>query len=441
MRITEKLVVQLWYYLLSKERQLRAVGGETIDVVSGGRENDNPGPDFREAIIFINGRGPVTGDIELHVNSRDWRIHGHQFMPSYNGVVLHVVMRNDAALPTILENNDTIPVIVLADYFGDITEKMCRQLGTQAVSGKPCQSKSIRMITGNGGELLDKAGEIRFRDKADNFFRQMKETPAEEVLYQGIMDALGYTRNRESFRRLGHYCSFAFLKMIAREKKGNLSLQAVLLGMAGLLPSQRKLVMGERSSFLINIEDIWKKTGLKCEMTGQEWSFFKVRPNNYPPRRIAALSRIVSRYSREGMLKPILHKVSTAADYRVLEEEFIVPADDYWRNHLDYGITGGSAVLLGQTRAAEIVQNIILPFFLAYAIRERSFVLQKKVREIFRNYPGRAGNSIIHLMLQRMPEELSSTVNTVRRQQGLLYLYHNYCSGERCDECPLLIMS
>ena len=416
---------------------MRTVSGEEIDIISGGEENNDCGPDFGNVIIFINGNGPVTGDIEIHVKSSDWRAHGHHLDPSYNKVILHVVMWHNSA-PTVLENSVAVPVLSLADCLGDSRDEVCRMLIRQAVVRKPCQSTAAYWSTDGLAELLDSTGEARFIAKAEKFHQKMQAEYAEEVFYQGILDALGYARNRTSFQRLGHYLPVSFLKNMNCGKDSAVTMQAIMLGTAGLLPSQRKRFIHEEEPFMDNIENIWREMGFSCEMREQEWHFFRVRPSNYPPRRIAALSHLIVRNGRQSMVDRLWNIVHAATDYRVLEDEFIIPADGYWQSHFDCGMAGALPTLLGRARAAEIVQNIVLPFFLAYAEKERLPGLKQKVELLFHGYPKREGNKIIRLMLQRMPGKTADVITTVQRQQGLLCLYHNYCVGEKCGECPMV---
>ena len=65
-------------------------GGDTVEVLHPGRPTNDCGPDFRDALIAINGGRPLQGDVELHVNARDWRAHGHHRDPNYDRVILHV---------------------------------------------------------------------------------------------------------------------------------------------------------------------------------------------------------------------------------------------------------------------------------------------------------------------------------------------------------------
>ena len=49
------------------------------------------GPDFLGAEIEIAG-STVLGDVEIHFRSSDWRAHGHHENPSFERVVLHVIL-------------------------------------------------------------------------------------------------------------------------------------------------------------------------------------------------------------------------------------------------------------------------------------------------------------------------------------------------------------
>ena len=77
---------------------------ELVRVVYCGRESDDCGPDFRDAVVVIGENEPIKGDVEIHVKSSDWRSHSHHRDPAYNKVTLHVVMWHDSRMTTLLEN-------------------------------------------------------------------------------------------------------------------------------------------------------------------------------------------------------------------------------------------------------------------------------------------------------------------------------------------------
>jgi hypothetical protein len=89
---------------------------------------------------------------------------------------------------------------------------------------------------------------------------------------------------------------------------------------------------------------------------------------------------------------------------------------------------------LGRGRAAEIVINIILPFFRAWCGLQGEDTLVEGLERICRSFPPCETNSKQRHMLGqlRAGKEL---VNSALRQQGLLHLYKAYCTQGRCLEC------
>src|SRR5438876_818634 len=64
-------------------RDFRLVTGEPVRIVQFGTWNREPGPDFSDAAISIDGAPPIRGNIELDSHARDWERHGHATNPAY----------------------------------------------------------------------------------------------------------------------------------------------------------------------------------------------------------------------------------------------------------------------------------------------------------------------------------------------------------------------
>ena len=64
--------------------------GDFLIIYSPGRRNNNEGPDFLNALIWINGEAK-KGDVELHVHESSWITHNHGANSRYNNVILHGV--------------------------------------------------------------------------------------------------------------------------------------------------------------------------------------------------------------------------------------------------------------------------------------------------------------------------------------------------------------
>ena len=96
---SEKSFSDLWERSLSLRPKVVDRDGNSYEVVFPGIRNPGPGPDFRGAVLKHKGR-TMGGDVELHMDPSGWRGHGHHVDPSYNGVVLQVVLRTGRGLPT-----------------------------------------------------------------------------------------------------------------------------------------------------------------------------------------------------------------------------------------------------------------------------------------------------------------------------------------------------
>ncbi|HSH08937.1 MAG TPA: DUF2851 family protein, partial [Oceanipulchritudo sp.] len=87
----EGRIQQVWALQQLQEGDWRTRSGHGLKVRFPGRWNRGAGPDFREAVIELDGEVRV-GDIEIHLYREDWWRHGHDHDPAYNGVLLHVVL-------------------------------------------------------------------------------------------------------------------------------------------------------------------------------------------------------------------------------------------------------------------------------------------------------------------------------------------------------------
>jgi len=413
-RIPESLLVEVWKrQFINKEALLTDKG---LEVVYPGRENRDAGPDFCDALIWVEGRGLLKGDVELHISPKEWQHHGHHKDPNYRGVILHVVLWDEPS------SYDGMPVLALYPYLKKPLEELEQWLPSQE---QPCsQALGEEAIAG----LLDKAGGERFHLKVEQFKGELAVRGAEEVLYEGIMGALGYAKNKEPFTELARRLPLNTLKGVGEP----LLLQTLLLGMAGLLPSQRYIKDGREGE---KLEEVWESLGIKERMEGIKWKFFRVRPENFPTRRIAALSYLLVKYGR-GLLEAMEQLINQAQSYRELETAFIVTTNGYWANHCDFGVeTRWNPSLIGWGRAREIVVNILLPFFLAWT---EDLNLKEKILKLYQNYPRLGENWITRYMEGKvLGGHNPKLVNSALRQQGLIHLYKNFCGEGECHSCPL----
>jgi len=445
-KVLERQIIEIWQHQLLDGTKLTTEGGESIKIIYPGRINDDRGPDFRDAVIDTNGE-LIKGDIEIHVKSSGWRAHRHHYDLAYNGVILHVVMWHDTKATTNLQNGKSVPILAIHEYISPISQSPNLTYPTTTVT-TPCREAIEHLSIGIVAKFLDTTGEERFLAKASQFQADLAQMEASQCLYQGIMGALGYSKNKLPFLELAHRLPLQVLQSMAQSKISEAEYlaqkQALLLGTAGLLPSQRQNWCPENKlddKWIDQLERLWASCHQPKAMSGDDWHLFKVRPNNFPTRRIAAMSYLILCYRERGIFEEVVNMVKEVPlnrGYHQLEQGLVVTASGYWVSHFDFGLGGriNNPTLLGSRRAADIVVNIILPFIFAWSKITSQPELASKALSLYCSYPNLVANTIERHMSKQLGLN-SNLVNSARRQQGLMHIYNTLCTQGRCHCCSL----
>ncbi len=435
----ERRLVRAWQRGLGNP--LRTTDGRLVQVVYRGRCPGGAGPDIRGALIAFNDGTLIEGDIEFHQRTSDWYTHGHHQDPRYRGVILHVVLVADAPPPTSLAGQP-IPTLVV-----DPPEPTPPNDGLLAPDAchRAARQRDPTLIS----RLLDDLGDRRLAQRASRFEAERTRLTTEQLAYEATFEALGFSRNRSAFTRLAQALPVALLTALLgrRSVPDALDLaQAILFGVAGLLPSQREAhaLDWEADAVASGLEDIWSLYRRDWEgacLSAADWVFAGVRPANYPTRRLATAAHLIVRFRDVGLdqalLAPLRRKTVAPTD---LENLFLV--DDttgYWSTHCDFGrpLPRGHAALLGRDRARDVVVNVVLPLALAVADETGDRVLADSAWSVYRAFPRPSS----YRATEKLAAEIGAAdhvLRTARRQQGLLYLLRNHCERAACVSCPLL---
>jgi len=446
-KVLESQIVRLWQHQLLDGADLATESGESIEIIYPGRINDDRGADFRDAVIVRSGE-LIRGDIEVHVKSSGWRAHRHHLDYTYNRVILHVVMWHDTDAATNLHNGRSVPILPLHKYIKIPVSQWPDEKYPSVALGMPCLKITERLTTGSIAGFLDSAGEERFLAKAARFQADLAQIEASQSLYQGIMGALGYSKNKSPFLELAHRLPLRVLELVTQGKISDEEClawqQALLLGTAGLLPSQRqgsRQESGSDDNWIDKLERLWTSSHRTEAMSPNVWRLFKVRPNNSPVRRIVAMSYLVLRYREKGILEELVNRVrevTVSKNHCILEKGLLVTTKGYWANHFDFGLSckARNPTLLGSRRAADIVVNVLLPFAFAWSQFTSQPKLERKVFDLYCCYPKLAVNSVERHMRDQLGLS-SRLVNSAQRQQGLIHIYNTLCTQGRCNDCSL----
>ena len=434
--LSEADLVRLWEGQRFPPEALVTGKGLALRVVYRGRQAGGPGPDFRDAIIAADGQ-EWRGDVELHVVASAFRQHGHDRNPAYDNLILHVVFRDDERRETRLACGRSVPTLALAPWVARRAQELRRWLARPALWQEPCRTAAARLGPAKVAAVLEEAGDIRFREKAAAFAAAMATGDEEEVLYLGLMEGLGYSRNRDSFRRLAEALRWLALRPFPaaeRPEERVASLEAALLGTAGFLPTGMS-----SDAYVAALQERWRAQSageapfLLWELTG--------RPENHPARRLAGAARLLVRHVDGGLLAGLLAAVR--AGRSDLAAAFQVRADDFWCDHCD--LTSKPvrlpAALIGPGRAGDLAVNIVLPFALAWAESHNDTPLAEAAVGTYGRYP----RTTSYGLLRPLSAALGSRVTAgARRQQGMLHIFRRYCRQGGCADvrgdkarCPL----
>ncbi|HYO49087.1 MAG TPA: DUF2851 family protein, partial [Chloroflexia bacterium] len=270
--INEAVLAAIWNEQAPLRGPMWDCEGKPIAVVYRGRWTAGSGPDFEGAMLAL-GEGSarlVTGAVEVHLRCGDWWAHGHDTDPRYNSVALHVVLWPNAARPVTRADGAVVPTLVLADYItmpsAELLEKvtpLVANLG--ALSEEPCWERTQDWPLEKLLEQIDAAGDARLQSKAAVMESDLEAYGSpDEAFYRGMMDALGYSANREPMRALATALPLGQLLLLPLgrdESERATLLESVLLGSAGFLPSQRP-EMGDldwlSSQYAEEVERMWR---------------------------------------------------------------------------------------------------------------------------------------------------------------------------------------
>ena len=425
--IPEKVLARLWQKRAARQREFRTSAGRRVRVLYPGRPGTAAGPDFRDALLEVEGLGLVQGDVELHVRQGDWYNHGHDDDPNYSGVVLHAALEtetvaNSNSRPTNLHSGHRAPVISLASLLEDEAQPAEDSGEESDNAGERAAGEGLwalleargwpRPADGEGmARLLDAAGDARFRDKAAVFAALNREQPPSQTLYEGLLEALGYRANRQPFLKLAQVVPWRVLAAEALDSPVETRVEVFesrLLQLSGLADTGG----GESSAAR-------RPRGCGRPLLADEWHTFRVRPSNHPRRRIAGAARLLARFLERGEATggaPEDRLASALADLVAegspagLAAALTVRSDD-----------GKGAALVGASRARDVAVNVVLPFCHALAGDNSA---STGALALYRKFPKLQANEITREMANQLLEhDWARAVNSARRQQGLIHLH------------------
>jgi uncharacterized membrane protein YsdA (DUF1294 family) len=272
--------------------------------------------------------------------------------------------------------------------------------------------------------------------------------PWEQLLYECLLEGMGYAGNRLPFLALARSVPLTLLKV--RGLGDARTMQALLFGAAGLLPPMRTLREKESRAYVRALRRRWRvlRPGLRVPLLHEgDWMFFRLHPVNFPTARLAAfcflLPSLFTGHPLNRFLGIVVERGATPYARRsALESMFRILPDRFWSRHIHFGGTGkNGGIALGRARVHELIVNGIVPLLLLHARVHHEGALRRESLALLHALPAPGENGVTRLVKAALTGSAGrkTGLGGPVEHQGLLHLYRRYCSRGRCSRCPLRI--
>lgn len=410
----------LWQYQKFNHPQMKTSEGVEVKVISPGTHNHLSGPDFFNSRLSIGGQ-EWAGNVEIHLRSSDWYMHGHEQDPAYDNVILHVVWVHDVEV--YRKDNSPLPVVEIRQLVDPDTvhsyENLCSNAGGRWIN---CENDFADIDDFLLESWLERLFVERLEKKTSlvNHFLERSAGDWEAVLFQMLAKNFGLNINGEAFRNIAGSIPFS----VVRKSRGNLlQLEALLLGQAGLLEQECEepyfLRLQEEYRFLTKKYRLDRGGVLPVK-------YFRLRPDNFPEIRLVQLASV---YHSHSSLFSLLLKCSEVKDiYNI----FNVEVSGFWNLHYTFSRSHAFRKKNFSRKFLDLlIINTVVPLKFTY-IKSKG---RDDFEEVFRILEAVAceENQVVNKFRSIRP----GVAQNAGHSQALLHLKKEYCEQNACLRCAV----
>jgi hypothetical protein len=471
--LTEAVLVSLWLSRAFSDR-LATTDGRDVAVIETGDVNLDGGPDIRDALVRIGGT-LYRGDVELHLDARSWSTHGHHRDAHYNSVILHVATGAPSHVARSASGR-IVPLVIVTVPRAFASSQ--HPPSTFQATVPPCRGSMPDRSPASIRRWLNRLKRERLTVKVVRLEDRLRELALErnnllhepsvpfchsggipspllsltnadlrdrslwdQLLYEGIMEGLGYAKNRHPMRSLARALPLRILRKHRFESRE--TMEALLFASSGLLPEPGTLVDEESAAYALQLHRQWQEIRQHEYIPAlhpAEWLFFRLRPVNFPTARLAIMAAIVPAVFGEtgfwgvvGMIRA--GALSGSHLYPAFEKLLRVQVSVYWQNRFLFGpATGTCGAALGKGRILEILVNTVVPLLLLYASVMQERPVRRAALALYAALPRGEENGIT-LRMQDALGHGRFPFDGAGDQQALLQWFAAYCRTGRCSDC------
>lgn len=237
---------------------------------------------------------------------------------------------------------------------------------------------------------LNQFGEQWLSVKKQRMENLLKIAFPDEALYREIMLSLGYPENKTNFLNLALILPYSEI----RKLKGKNIIEKALLYRAGLDNDK---------------EGIPSDFDFSLKMDKSVWNYKKIRPTNFPDKRIKGISNILAKTVKDGLVNFFMERIKQEIKSKKIKNSL--------KKIMDFkGI--------GIQRKEEMFFNIIMPFIM---VSSKDKSIQNFLKNMFENCPPLSDNKLIKSFKKHNPEIKITSVKTY--MGALLFEKQKYEDG------------
>ncbi|MES2388959.1 MAG: DUF2851 family protein [Bacteroidota bacterium] len=436
----EEFLYFLWQTQHFSHTGLESTDGEPLEIISAGKRNLFAGPDFYDCWLRT-GNLRWNGPVEMHVKSSDWYAHRHQNDRAYNNVILHVVWQHDAAV--YYPSGNEIPVLELSRYADETLLKTYKSMLAAKPGTIACGEMFDKSSRLSRFSMLDSALAERMHRKANEILGLFKRNREdwEETCYQILARALGLPLNAEPMLALAQLMPLRLLRKYGQNLQ---SLQALLLGQAGLLTDN--IEKAESSGYRIvpagltkesidsNLlsavySELEEKHSLKSTKSDPViWKSGAQRPAGFIPQKILLLAELV--YSLP-FLSDLFLQVMPANAYAVHISRALNRKEQNFRTAPAGKDLFSGPAKPGKEALSLLVINTVPALLTAYGKQNDLPAWEEHALHVLESLPAE-DNRIL-----RQWKALGLLPQNAADSQGAAEKYNTHCSQRACLNCPV----
>ena len=408
----------VWKHRLWRSEDMVTNTGKKVRVVDPGLLNTDAGPDFFNAKIEIDGHMWV-GNVEMHYRATDWKRHHHDSNKAYDSVILHVVAKDDA--PVRRTNGELIPQLVL-EVSPQFNADYASLVG--ATIEVPCATKIKQVPHLTIVEWVEGLAFERLHGKVERIHQLLDSFNGswEDVCYVTLARNFGFGINNDAFERLARRTP---LRLLGKHSDSVLQIEALLFGQAGMLDAQKPGMDSYYNQLCTEYAFLSNKFQL-TPMEKESWKLFRIRPQNFPYRRIAMLAQFI-----EGGFR-MMNRILEAEGEKEMRALFEVELSGYWTKHYTFGKPNERATAtLSRSSTDIILINTVAPLLYAYGELTGNYEMTDKAIKLLEDLRAESNSIVSHFVAYGIdcPDALTS--------QALVQLKREYCDARKCIYCKI----